>query len=228
AYASRATGAVHVYLRQAHQGIPVHDATAQAAYAPDGRVVAPHARLVAGLAERVNATVPSLTAQAAAEALVAHLVRTGREWYRPGVIADTPGEWDVPAGYLTPESERAALVYAVTEGGAVRLSWSVEASARDGRHHFAARVDAETGRVLALDDRVDRDTWGAPPATYVPDHAPLARQAPALVAARALPRAGSYNVFPCVSPSHCAQRLVHDPADPDASPLGWHLSGADP
>src|SRR5690606_19234602 len=100
AYASRRSGATYVYLRQAHAGVPVANAPAQAVYTADGRVFAPPARLVAGLAERANAPTPALSPDAAAIQAERHFRSTAHEWFVPTVIADAPGEREVPADYF--------------------------------------------------------------------------------------------------------------------------------
>ncbi|MDX1421353.1 MAG: hypothetical protein R3181_15410, partial [Rubricoccaceae bacterium] len=119
-HTSRASGATYVYLHQGWGGVPVVNTSAQAAVSADGRIVGAHARFVAGLAERAGPAVASLSGEAGAEAAAAHLTRTAADWYRPGVVADSPGETSLPAGYLLPDLETARLVYVVTEAGPVR------------------------------------------------------------------------------------------------------------
>ncbi|MDX1421352.1 MAG: M36 family metallopeptidase, partial [Rubricoccaceae bacterium] len=152
--------------------------------------------------------------------------RTAADWYRPGVVADSPGETSLPAGYLLPDLETARLVYVVTEAGPVRLAWEVLVDTRDGRHLWQARVDAERGGVLDLADLVVHDTWGSPAPAPAADLAPLASPpSSALLGGR---RQGSlYNVFamPAESPNHGPQRPAVNPSDPAASPLGWHHDG---
>jgi hypothetical protein len=75
----------------------------------------------------------------------------------------------------------------------------------------------------------NHDTWGAPGARRAVDLAPLAPSAtaalpPAAPAARS-GGSGSYRVFPCESPNHCAEALVESPEYAGSSPEGWHATG---
>ena len=225
AYTSR--GLTHVYLRQAFAGIPVWNARANATVARDGSIAAPHARFVSGLADRVNTTQPTLSAEAAAAAAVRHLARTEAEWrLLPTVLSDEPGELDLPADYFVPTTERAGLYFFATETGTVRLVWNVEVQARDGAHWWALRVDAENGQVLDLHDYVAHDHWGfaargsAEPPSLAPFSAAAAMPAPPAAS-------GTYNVFPIPleSPIHGPQTVVTNPHHPTASPQGWHSDG---
>ena len=136
----------------------------------------------------------------------------------------------------------ARLLYQPVEGKTARLAWDVEVEERE--HVWTVRVDAATGEVLLQWDQVVHDHWGAPTAGLAPvaaDLAPVEAGAgwhppmvmPEAVAATRAVRAGrsgtasSYRVFdsPVESPNYGERTLVDAPADPVASPNGWHDTG---
>src|SRR5690606_23107660 len=60
AYPSRHTGVTHVYLQQAHQGIPVHNAILSTAVRSDGTIAHTSGRLIADLGAKITGTAPGL------------------------------------------------------------------------------------------------------------------------------------------------------------------------
>ena len=95
-------------------------------------------------------------------------------------------------GGIASEPIPAELRYVRDGDGGVRLAWHVLLREIGDRHWWEVATDAATGALLARSDRV-RD-------------------------------AGTYNVFatPVEAPTFGARSLVASPADPLASPYGWH------
>ena len=227
AYLDPQTGATRVYLSQRHAGVDVYG-TRTAAAVRDGRVFASGDAFEADLAARANGSTPSVSASAAAATAeaYAHARTPELDAHSGRYLTDNPALDAVePATYEVHETQ---LVYAPVEGGALRLAWAVSLSGHGGptgQQVWNVRVDAHTGAVLAADDLVAYDSFGAPPART--DFAPvaLAASAPALGQ-----RAGSYRVLPLPveSPTHGAFALVANPDDADASPFGWHDTNGAP
>ena len=234
--ADRRSGATFVWLTQRVHGIDVWGTATPVAVPPQGAaVLAGRTAFESGLAARASAPVPSLGAGVAVGRAEAH-VRALRARIVPSgevVRSDAPGETAAHAGAVYTASEP-RLVYQPVAGqaggpaGALRLAWAM--TLEGGGELWAVRVDAATGAVLAADDLVQRDTWGPRPAASPEptSFAPLARTAEsAAPGVRASALAGtpsSYRVFgrPFESPGHGESSLVVNPADPVASPRGWH------
>jgi subtilisin-like proprotein convertase family protein len=96
------------------------------------------------------------------------------------------------AGRVAGGSPAPRLVYARGDAGDLRLAWNLQIEPVDGKHRWDAVVDAQNLALLGAAD------WVA--------------------------HAESYNVFapPLASPLEGVRTLVSDPADPLASPYGWH------
>ena len=223
----RRTGATFVYLVQRVNGVPVWATQTPVAVSAAGvpsfveRTAFEH-----GIAARANSAQPAVEASSAAraaEAYVAGLPRPARTVRR---LSDDPSaDAAVQAALaqtVTYTSTEPQLVYQPTEDGALRLAWATTVTGGDDLR--AIRIDAATGAVLASDDLVAYDAWHAPQAAPA-SLAPLARTAPARHASVA---PSSYRVVPrpFESPSHGPFSLAVNPADPTASPNGWHDTGA--
>ena len=240
AYTSTNTGVTHVYFQQHQDGIAVADARITVNVAPDGRVLLAGGAFVPGAAEAARTAAPSLSAEAAVAVAVEHL---GLSLSEPLAVEQRRGGASRAVTFSDGGVSRAPipaeLLYHPTDGKSARLAWDVEVEQRD--HRWTVRVDAATGEVLWQFDQVVHDHWGAP-APAVVDLAPVAPRTgwhPPLVmpegqAATAAVRsgrsaaAGAYRVFdvPVESPNYGERTLVTSPADPVASPLGWHNDGA--
>ena len=236
AYVGRRTGATYVYLQQAHRGVPVVNAPAQAVVTGQGNVFGAKASFSSNLAQRVSAEQPRITPEAAAAVAAAHIRSNAKKWHiEHSAITDGPEE---PTSYVVTmpgpdfldfEQDSDRLVYYAVEGGGVHLAWEVALASRDGQHYFIAYVDAVESVVLEWDDLVVHDHWGYPVLSgdeLTESFTPFNTQQPALA-----PRGGApeYGVFPVplISPSDGTREIVVDPANAEASPLGWHDTGSE-
>lgn len=226
-YLDRRSGATMVYLSQRVNGVEVYGTVTAAAVTAAGRVIASGDAFQADLAARANAPVPSLAPEAAVAAAEARARVLTRDMVSTRALADDPATDAIPEVTYRTVGEP-ALVYESTAGGALRLAWSVVLQGDGGptgQQGWAARVDAQTGLVLAMDDLVDYDTFhdgsfgrhGAAPADLAPR---VAQTAPSLGGG------GSYLVIPLPfeSPNHGDFALVTGASldGGDASPFGWH------
>lgn len=232
-YTSRHNGVSHVYLNQKHQGIEVYTGITNVNILSDGKVLNVTNRFVGDLAGRVNATEPGISPEQAIESVVRHFLDTNgasihlleqkdRHHYVFNVEGLAKGE--VPV----------RLVYQVTDNKMVRLSWQVELQEMSGQNWWNARVDALDGKLLKYHNQVIHCDFGRPgtngecvDASH--NHRPAVAKKPAKkqvkkTSQRSNMAANSYNVYPLTveSPSHGDRELVLSPADPVASPFGWH------
>ena len=233
------TGLTFVTVVQRHDDVEVFGTASTAVVGRDGRVRSGPPAFESGLAERAGPSEPVVDG-AAAVAVAEDVAR--RAARRAEAIADRlPVLTDDPAVDARAAAEAATQIAAVeasaprlgyheTATGALRLAWEVVVSGAGVLRRV--RVDAQTGAVLADDDLVVHDVWPAAPPR--PERA--APPSPVFVGGRAAEapggvaeaRAGTYRVvpFPFESPDTGGFALVTDPADPAASPLGWHNDGA--
>ena len=222
------SGVTHVYLRQRYQSIDVYGAEANVNIARDGSVLNAGSSFFAELAQAVRGSTP---ARGAVEAAAAAARSAGLET-QGGIevqeIRGGPAQYTVlTSGGISRTPITARLVYQPVGPREVRLAWHVEIEELSGEHWWSMTVDAENAEVLAQDDYVVKDFWGAPPevssggAATAPETIFFAR-------GTASPppngHGASYRVFahPKESPNDGGRTLVFDPANPVASPFGWH------
>ncbi|MGZ0220571.1 MAG: M36 family metallopeptidase, partial [Acidimicrobiales bacterium] len=113
-----------------------------------------------------------------------------------------------------------SLKYHRTADGRLILAWEATILETDAQDWWQIRVNAETG------DELDRNNFVADDTDLFADMA-LSLPASPLIAeplAQAAAVPNSYNVYPLPleAPSFGARSLQVDPADPAASPFGWH------
>jgi Zn-dependent metalloprotease len=129
---SEASGVRHVYLRQRHRGIEISGADMTVNITRDGLVMSAVGEFVANAAGAVNRTRPALSARRAAR-----LAAT-----RVGVDPDSRPR------------EAPHLVFHRASPESLRLAWVVEFEQIDPPHWWVIAVDAASGDVLDVTDRV--------------------------------------------------------------------------
>ena len=228
-YATAHNGVTHVYLQQRHEGIPVYGGLFNLNISRDGEVFHVGNRFVPNLSDKVNAPSPALRAE---DALMRAAESLGLPASRAGVVRlETLGGPQKKARFAPSGISRdeipAELVWEPTLDGRVRLAWLLVVDQVNSSDWWEIRIDAETGEALGGSNRTVSDTWAASSRS--------ARSTP--VRSRiATPEAGQprsssyYDVIPlgAADPLDVGETLVRvfDPADPTASPSGWHDDGS--
>ncbi|GIV38780.1 MAG: peptidase M36 [Thermonema sp.] len=113
------------------------------------------------------------------------------------------------------------------EDGSLRLVWAGAAPSANHAHWWEVLVDASNGDMVQRFDWAAHDHW-----ELCLEHSNRRSAAPVRQEQATVKKKGDgakYNVFalPLESPNHGSRSLVTDPADPTASPYGWHdVNGA--
>ena len=229
--------ATHIYLAQRHNGLAVVPGQMTVSILPDGRVLSAAGRLVSGLALRAPSASPSVGPAAAAQALAQTAGLTPSE---PIDVAyqKSGAELHLSGGGMTPYGIPAELVYVLDEGDQLVLAWEVSIYQNDHRHDWAGYVDAASGRVFGVRDRVVHESFepiGEDAERLAERRAAHghAEAAPAPRLRPMLPAVGgaSYRVFEMPNHSPYTARpafpadgrtVVAGAEDAVASPFGWH------
>ncbi|MET4076170.1 M36 family metallopeptidase [Hymenobacter sp. UYCo722] len=151
AYAE-ANGLEHIYVQQAHAGIPVYNSMATLAFA-QGQL-ATHsgsfvpAKLLAGLP-----TVPALSAAGAVSRALLHVAPTAA--VVPVMLSEDNGPEARHTFAETGVARRAivaSLTWAMDEAGRPHLAWNVNVELLHSADWWNVRVDAATGLILGQDN----------------------------------------------------------------------------
>lgn len=213
----------HLYLQQRHAGIPVHNAILNLNILENGEVLSVGNRFFSDLAARVNTTTPSLTMEEAITAVMDQFNLPGERKFRL-VESTNPQEATFDHSGLALEPITVKLIYQALPDKSVHLAWNVVLYTLDAQHWYNARVDALTGKVLDYFDQVVHCEFGTYDENCVEEFHGHDHFGDTKNFAGPPPVNNAYRVFPLTieSPNHGTRTLEVAPADPTASPFGWH------
>ncbi len=192
-YVTKHNGVTHIYLQQRLDGIEVWNGQIGVNIASDGSIINVNNGFVGNLAANVNTGSPALSDRAAIERAAAHFALTPNEL----APLQTDGGPTLRATFsdaaLSRDEIPVELAYQPLEDGSVRLAWQTSLNMVESPDYWNVRVDAVTGEVLEQNNSTSYDSYQVIP-------------------------------FPSFSDPDDSggQALVIDPADPIASPFGWH------
>jgi extracellular elastinolytic metalloproteinase len=204
-YADSLTGLTHIYLQQQFNGLPVLNANLTVNVLSDGSILSiaggfvPHLKDFAAKNPAAASHVPLLSASLAAR-VAGMQVGLSASVSTPGLsVASSRTSVDrlttISSPALSQDPIPARLVYVPDERGGVQLAWGMVLRTPDGEHWYNLAVGDSAGSVVFANDWTDNF---------------------------------SYNVIPFPArnpddgPSFPNRGIVTDPADPLASPYGWH------
>lgn len=195
---SKVTGATHIYLQQRYRGIPVYNAQLQINVNRDGRILSVNNSFLPGIARTVSSLSPRMQLGAA--------VSSAAQFSGTPLPAE-PKALQAPKGMQVARVEHAGISLLPINGklmllpirqGEARLVWNFQIHSLDEEQSWDFTVDAQSGQVWTRFDWVAGD---------------------------------QYRVYrqPAESPNHTSplppsdgRVLVVNPANPTASPFGWH------
>ncbi len=227
-YTDRSTGISRVYFMQRHQGIPVYNAIQNLSITKEGDVFFVGKRFIPNLAEKVNTTIPVLSAEQAVRKFAAHIGLPDEPLRLAQKVSET--EIIFEKGKLAQEDIKVKLNYQPYHDR-VLLSWDVTLFPLNSSDMWSARIDAVAGDILnqanwtvycKVDGSAFRHLNNASEEESNHLHEALTYDFSAASAV--------YNVWPAPieSPNHGPRSFVEDPADTTASPYGWHDTDGQP
>lgn len=241
-YVTQHNGVTHLYLRQRYQGIEVFNGDINLAIGRNGQVLYGTSRFVPNLAQAINTTTPTLSAsQSVMGAATALHLQTTDALPVVGKPTGPAQAMQLSGGGLTRTAIPVKLMYQRQPDGAVRLVWNAQLAPVQRDNHWILNIDAVTGAILLRHDRVVHERplrapravlaqsqivtptvtpTAVPTETPTPTLTPTATPEPWLARYRVLP-------LPLEHPEDGpglpdAHTLVTEPADGQASALGWH------
>lgn len=224
-YFTESMGVQNVYVIQKVNNIPVFNAIGNFAI-KKGEVVYFSNSFEANLEKKANASRPSLTAAQAVSKAVAQL-GLGNVENLEVQTAKGAQEFIFSKAGVSLNEIPVKLVYQPTEDGTLRLAWDLSIHTIDGQHWWTVRVDATTGKIIDKGDWIVKCTF--PEAsheahTHITKQTTTAQTTFGKAPVSFLGDGSQYEVFelPIESPNHGSRTIVSEPADPIASPGGWH------
>ena len=214
----------NVYVSQRLSGIEVFNSTSVFAI-KNGVVVSQKLGFVPNAVQKINTQSPAITAQ---NAIVKAAIALGIEAPAGLEILETKADnnFIFNTGGISLNNIPVSLVFQPTLEGKLHLAWDLSIYLLDASHYFSLRIDALTGTVLSSNDWVTSCNFGTPDhTTAVHKNSHNSVLYSTQITNTVTSQTGeSYRVFPVPieSPNHGDDVLVFDPANPEASPFGWH------
>lgn len=195
---SRASGILHLYLRQTHEGLAVYNGQLQVNIDRDGAILSVNNQFVPDLAGSVNRLQPAISAGQAVGAAALQLQRVVGPIREVSSGRDARQSTELSAPTLSHEPIRASLMLLPIASGQSRLVWNFQLWTPDGSDVSDFTVDAENGRLWTrISWTADADYKVYPIAVESPQHTSPAPPADGRV-------------------------TLTDPHAVEASPFGWH------
>ncbi len=225
---SKKSGVTHVYFQQFIGEIPVNGAILNVHVTKDDKLLTSGSTFVNGVSSKRGGESPSLTPEqavlAAAKALnlptegVLKQIKSSH-----GPLQETVFD----KGKIASQDIKVQLIYQPVGKGQVSLAWQVELYEVNQANHWLAWIDARTGRLLDKYNLILSCDFGGPESCqHNHEHLPTEKTPDAdfFFPPASPAMSGSYNVYPIPveSPNFGGRSLVTNPADPIASPFGWH------
>jgi len=226
-YFDTSTGLTHTYLQQQVNGLAVFNATGAVHTDASGKVVFATQDFVANAAAKAGSPSPALTPEQAVTAAAVSLGLPRPVALRTVVEARVADGVVFNNGGISRENIPVRLMYTRQDDKLV-LVWNVTIAQLDQQHHWNARVDAQTGRLVEQNDYVVSEA--ATFSEMVQRQHSQQQPAATLAAVRQVlspNAAGSLTVYPVPleSPNSGGRQAVSlASANPTYSPYGWQAS----
>jgi extracellular elastinolytic metalloproteinase len=230
-FESKSTGLTHVYLNQAYQGKAIFNAISSVAL-KDDEVFYFANRFISNVEDRINATSPVYAPEAIIQRMANEFNLGSIQGLEQKEVSGT--RYTFNTGGISQHDITVELVYAQVEDD-LKLAWHLTIYKPDNTNWWSLRVDALTGELIEANDLILTCQFENAQEHIAKhqSHNQIAFFDSVNTASAVMADGATYNVFPLPveSPNHGTRQLVTTPANPEASPFGWHdtdgLRGAD-
>jgi len=217
---TRTNGNSYVYLVQTVHGYEVFNAIMQLHFTADGKMAYSNSRFIVGKNSKTNTSTPIITAETA---LKNAAVEIGIDADKI-IVKTEPSEQKnkslLVSEILFNRPVRASLGYEII-GERLVLVHKLIVEPRGTSNMFNVRVDAQTGKVVKINNRTLSCNFGTRPHTGK-SHTEFCEND--FISPLKIHAAATYNAYPLgvESPIHGSRQLLTSVENPAASPFGWH------
>ena len=223
---SKKSQVTHVYIRQQYQGIHIYTALATFNI-KDNKILSFGNTLEKNISKRINTTQPIILPFDAIVSAAKQL-DLGKPSNLKIVEAESTSKFFFNKANISLEDIPVQLMFIPIENGEIRLVWDLSIYTLDQKHWWSVRVDALSGEIIDKVDWVVSCNFGT--CNHTEHQIKEKKEKISVKEFHSIPSlllppsTDQYRVFPIPveSPNHGADALVVGPADPVASPFGWH------
>ncbi len=226
-FTSKHNGLTHIYFNQRYQGVKIFNALSTVNVLPNGEILHASNRFLPKINTLVNTTQPSINPETAIRnaALhleikeVANLTNKKREGKNKTIYKNTK---------ISNTDISVEPVYQLMEDGKLHLAWELAIDMTKKADFWNIRVDAQTGKVISKNNWTTHCSIGMHEhqqgCGFLEKESKLVESVQPVAEFMPTVDGSSYNVyaFPIESPLHGNRSIVNEPANPEASPFGWH------
>lgn len=226
-FTSKHNGLTHIYFSQQYQGIKIFNALSTINVLPNGEILQASNRFLPKIASLVNTTQIRINPETAIRNAASHLEITA-----VANLNNKVSEGRNKVVYEHTNISNSAIsvepIYQLMADGKLHLAWQLAIDMTEKADFWNIRVDALTGQVIHKNNWTTHCTLGI----HQHQHGCgfLERENKVLASVETIAAfmptvdGSSYNVYavPLESPAHGNRSIVNDPANPIASPYGWH------
>ncbi len=227
---SSTSGVHHQYYRQQLNGLEIYGTESGIHFLPNGKIISEENRFIKNASGKLSGyTNPTLSAVQAVNAAALELQYTISKPLE--VLTQSRGVHNqtlISAGGISKRAIPAELMYAVTEEGKLVLTWDLSIHSISNTDWWSLRINATTGKIINKSNWVsncnlnhnhtDKKKWDYNANLFnIPNYEKLET-------ATTTACYGCYEVFalPVESPYYGDRSIEINPANPLASPYGWH------
>lgn len=227
---SKSLKSENVYVAQRYRGVKIFNSVSPFVIKNGVVVTANMASFVKNISSKANAAIPSVSAEVSIMKAASQLglpVPTNISLLETG----SNNSYVFSNGNISLENIPVSLVYQRLEGSeSLRLAWDLSIYQLDANHYYSVRVDAQTGDIIDTNDWVVNCSPGEVSHSSQPGNSILFPQNNQNIPTQTALADASYRVFPIplIGPNEGPSELVLDPANPVASPYGWHDTDGTP
>lgn len=224
---SSASGVYHIYFRQLYEEIPILGTESSLHLDSNDFVLAERLKFIAPAnLKDMGAVTKSLSPKQAIEAVASSMKY---QISQPLLVLDKKGrhsnEFWLSNGGISQRDIKSRLVFIPNEANAYTLVWEVDILQLDNQHWWEFYVDATTGEIVAMEDRMrscDIASHKANDAVHDVDYFRIKNDCSPLPNTASCTECYEVIEYPLESPYFGKRSIVENPADPIASPYGWH------
>ncbi len=227
AYQSDHNGLTHIYLKQQYEGIEIFNAVSTINVLPSGKVLYAANRFYSNIENAINATQPTLSPEEAIWAAANHLsIKTTADLKHKEIAGN---QFIFKKNNISKSPIKVQLVYQPMAKDKLYLAWQLAINSMTSTNYWNLRIDALTGELLDKNNWATHCSFGTHQSTnncgfLEKTNNTHFEKTNSKNRFKPENTGDTYRVFavPVESPAHGDRSLVVDPADPVASPFGWH------
>ena len=225
-HTSKHNGVTHIYFQQQYEGIKIYNALNTINVLPNGEVLHSSNRFLPQIATKVNATKTRINPETAIQKAALYLdIKEAINF--SGKESQGRNSFVYKNTNISNSDIKVEPIYQLMDDGKLHLAWQLAIDMKEKADYWNIRIDALTGKILNKNNWTTHCSFGIHQHTsncgfLERENNAFLPTPPATTTAKI--DGSSYNVFavPIESPNHGNRSIVNEPANPAASPFGWH------